>query len=125
MSTHYVQIEKELLVILYAGEHFQQYTFGWHVTVLSDHRSLKSVIKKDLVKMIAVHGYDITVFYHLGKRMYLADTLSKAYIHEVTGDSDDEDIQEIKNILITERRLFELQAATKKRNHTRITAYNI
>ena len=51
-------------------------------------------------KMSAEHvdratGYDVTFSYHPGKRKHLVDTLSRAYILEVTDVSDDDDIWEI------------------------------
>ena len=47
-ETRYTQIKKELLVAVYACERFHQYTFGQHITVLSDHRPLEAIMKKDL-----------------------------------------------------------------------------
>ena len=44
----YAQIEKECLAIVYALERFHQYTFGRSVLVYSDHKPLKSILRKPL-----------------------------------------------------------------------------
>ena len=41
-ETRYAQIEKEMLAIVYALEKFNQFTFGRHVTVYSDHKPLET-----------------------------------------------------------------------------------
>ena len=46
-ETRYAQIEKELLAVVYACERFHQYTFGRQITVLTDHRPLEAIIKKN------------------------------------------------------------------------------
>ena len=44
-ETRYAQIEKEMLAIVYALEKFNQFTFGRHVTVYSDHKPLEAILK--------------------------------------------------------------------------------
>ena len=44
----YAQIEKEMLAIVFALEKFNQYTFGRHVRVSSDHKPLESIPSKPL-----------------------------------------------------------------------------
>ena len=44
----YAQIEKEMLAIVFALEKFNQYTFGRHVRVSSDHKPLESILSKPL-----------------------------------------------------------------------------
>lgn len=109
-ETRYAQIEKELLAVVYACERFHQYTFGQQVTVLSDHRPLEAIMKKELGKcpkrlqnmLMWLQRYNATVLYHPGKMMFLADTLSRAYIHGVSGEYDDEDVRETEYIPVTE-----------------------
>ena len=45
-ETGYVQIEKEMLAILYSTEKFHQYTFGRHTKVYSDHKPLRTIQEK-------------------------------------------------------------------------------
>lgn len=47
-ETRYAQIEKEMLAMVYALEKFNQFTYGRHVTVYSDHKTLKGIRKKPL-----------------------------------------------------------------------------
>lgn len=41
-----MQIEKEILAVVYAVEKFNQYTYGRHVNIESDHKPLQVFIKK-------------------------------------------------------------------------------
>ena len=45
---HYVQIEKEMLAIVFALEKFNHYTYGRQVKVQSDHKPLESILRKPL-----------------------------------------------------------------------------
>ena len=47
-ETRYVQIEKEMLAIVFSLECFNQYTFGQHVNVQSDHKLLETILQKPL-----------------------------------------------------------------------------
>ena len=44
----YAQIAKEMLAFLFSLEKFNQYTFGRHVRVSSDHKPLESILSKPL-----------------------------------------------------------------------------
>ena len=44
------QIEKEILVIVFAMEKFHHYTFGRHVIVQSDHKPLETIVPGPLWK---------------------------------------------------------------------------
>jgi len=47
-ETKYVQIEKEMLAIVWSLERFHQYIFGKHIVVQSDHKPLESLMCKPL-----------------------------------------------------------------------------
>lgn len=49
-ETHYAQIEKELLAIVFACLRFEQYVFGRKIVVHTDHKPLESIFKKSLLK---------------------------------------------------------------------------
>ena len=49
-ETRYAQIEKEMLAIVFSLERFNQYTFGRHVNVESDHKPLETILQKPLVR---------------------------------------------------------------------------
>ena len=86
---NYAQIEKEVLAIVFACEKFDQYIFGRSdVIVQSDHRPLETIFKKPIhnspkrLQRMRLHlqHYDIHVEYKRGTTMFLADTLSRAYL---------------------------------------------
>ena len=86
---NYAQIEQEVLAICFATSTFYQYVYGWpKVIAQTDHKPLESILKIPLCKappipqrlMLRVQPYDLDVHYMPGTYMYLADTLSCAYI---------------------------------------------
>ena len=64
-----MQIEKEMLAIVFALEHFNQYTFGRQVLIESDHKPLEAIMLKPLARaprrlelvMMRLQKYDFTV----------------------------------------------------------------
>ena len=48
-QTHYAQIEKELLAIVFGFERFNQYLYGKHVLVHTDHKPLINTVHKPLL----------------------------------------------------------------------------
>ena len=81
--------KKEMLAISFATKKFHQYTYGKpgiHVQI--DHKPLESILKKPMSKapprlqrlMLTLQLYDMVVSYVSGEYIYLADTLSRAYI---------------------------------------------
>ena len=87
-ETRYAQIEKELLAVVFAFNHFHQYVYGKEVKVELDHKPLESITKKPLSAaphrlqrmLLQLQRYTFTLVYKPGKEMVLADTLSRAYI---------------------------------------------
>ena len=85
---NYAQIEKELLAVLFGLEHFDQYVYGRHVDIESDHRPLQIIAKKPMANMpkrlqrifLKMMRYCYTLAYKPGKELVLADTLSRAYL---------------------------------------------
>ena len=85
---HYAQIEKELLAVVFGCERFNHYVYGRPVDVESDHKPLVSVNKKPLTKvsprlqrlLLRLQKYEVNITYVPGKYMYVADTLSRAYL---------------------------------------------
>ena len=83
---NYAQVEKETLAIVFAMEHFHQYTYGRSTLVHFDHKLLEAILKKPLSRaplhlqhmLLRLQPYDITVTWTPGKKMYIADTLFRA-----------------------------------------------
>ena len=90
-ETRYAQIEKELLAIVFACDRFEVYIFGRSdVNVETDHQPLEMITRKPLNSapkrlqrmLLQLQKYSLNVHYKKGKHMYLADTLSRAYLPE-------------------------------------------
>ena len=95
----YVQIEKEMLAIVFAAEKFEQYTFGHSVTVQSDHKPLESIMKKPLFSapkrlqgmIMRLQSYNIDIMYTQGKLLYLAHYIGRFPVYrtnQVSGPHD-------------------------------------
>lgn len=94
----YAQIEKEMLAIVFAIQKFHFFIYGLKIKVNSDHKPLETIIKKDLATIsprlqrmrLKLLDYDLEVHYKPGKYLYIADTLSRAYLFEKGLKSDRE-----------------------------------
>lgn len=121
----YAQIEKEMLAIVFGAERFHQYVYGREVNVESDHKPLEVIMKKPLSSapariqrlLMRLQKYQVKVQYKPGAEMYIADTLSRAYLPET--DSSDTDIEAqvhmvISNLPVSNEKLEEFKNETKK-----------
>ena len=120
--------------------HFDQYIYGRHVWIQSDHKPLEILLKKPLKDapqriqrmMLELQRYDLTVEYQKGESLYLADTLSRAYLPVTTCEYDaderichfttQEELTEIdarKEVdAVSDQRLVEVEEHTKKDANT-------
>lgn len=103
---NYAQIEKECLAIVFACERFNQYIHGREqTTVHTDHRPLVPIFNKPVFNapkrlqrmLLRLQKYTLTVQYCPGRKMHIADMLSRAYLQE----------QALENK--TEYQIFQLQ----------------
>ena len=84
-ETRYANIERELLAIVFASQHFSTYLLGRSFVAESDHKPLEMIAMKNLVNvpphlqrmLLELQRYDVTVKYRPGKEMQLADALSR------------------------------------------------
>ena len=73
-----------MLAIVFSVERFNQYTFGRHVHIKSDHKPQETILQKPLARaprrlqlmMMRLQKYDFTVHYESGENMHLANVLS-------------------------------------------------
>jgi hypothetical protein len=95
---NYPQIDKELLAVVFGCERFHNYLYGRAVHIQTDHKPLVPIMGKPLCKIsprlqrliLRLQRYDIAqITYVPGKYMYIADTLSRAYLQRVTDDQAD------------------------------------
>ena len=109
-------MEKELGIV-FAMEKFNDYTFGNKTIVFSDHKPLESIFKKPLYHapkhlqgmMIHPQKYDLEVRFEKGSKMFLADTLSRAFLPAGEQDENEfETINMMKYLPVSEERLLQI-----------------
>ena len=84
-ETRYANIERELLVIVFACQCFSTYLFRRSFVAESDHKPLEMITMKNLANapqrlqrmLLELQRYDVTIKYRPGKEMQLADALSR------------------------------------------------
>jgi len=93
VEQNYAQIEKECLAIVFACKCFNQYIHGREQTMVhTDHRPLVPIFNKPIYNapkrlqrmLLRLQKYTITVQYCPGRKMYIGDILSHAYLQEQT-----------------------------------------
>ena len=119
-----MQIEKELLAIVFATDKFHHYIYGFHTVIQSDHKPLESIMKKPLNQisphlqgtLLKLQKYELTVKYTRGKDMHVADTLSRVFMNVCDESSEETELAVhtlTNNLPISERRKTEFKIATK------------
>ena len=84
-ESRYSNIEREMLGVVHGLEKFHYYAYGRHVTVLTDHKPLEAIFKKNLkvappriARMILrIQKYDVEIKYVPGRDIPVADALSR------------------------------------------------
>ena len=120
---NYVQMEKEMLAIVFGCERFHDYLYGQReITVESDHKPLEAILKKPihqaplrLQRMIPrIKPYAVNVKYLPGSQLILADTLSRAYLPSKATDQPDEyEIHVLDSGQLSETMFYKLRDETK------------
>ena len=85
VESHYANIERELLTIIFACIRFNTYLQGCRFTVQSDHKPLEMIHLKSMHNapphlqrmLLQLQKYDMEIKYKPGSEMLLADTLSR------------------------------------------------
>ena len=122
-ESRYAIIEKEMLAIVFALEKWHQFTYGRPVTIHSDHKPLHAITKKPLDRapkrlqsmLIRALAYDIEVCYLEGKKMLLADTLSRAFIGDSQPkESEFESVNAVTYLPMREERINDIRVKTKE-----------
>ena len=121
-------IEKECLAVVCAAEKFQHYIYGREVEVRSDHKPLDMITRKSIHKaspriqamLLRLMKYNLYVSYQPGPTMYIADTLSRAYV-ESEHESDDIEVDTnmrihslVTNLPMSNQRKQKVQCATEE-----------
>ncbi|KAF6016584.1 hypothetical protein EB796_025102 [Bugula neritina] len=92
----YAQIEKEFLAVQFGLRRFHQYIYGKHVHVETDHLPLLGIMKKGLNDLSARllrmrlrnQIYDYSLLFKPGNTLFLADTLSRAFLSSNCQDAE-------------------------------------
>lgn len=82
---NYSNIEREALGILHALEKFHHYTYGRYTRIITDHKPLLAIFKKDVATasprlqriMMRIHQYHVSLHYRPGPEMHIADCISR------------------------------------------------
>ena len=100
----YSNIERELLGVVWAIQHFNHYTFANKINIISDHKPLQPLFSgKALTScsprtarlLLKVIDRDVMFFYQQGPSMHLADPLSRLSTHNIE-DGNKEEVQGLK-----------------------------
>ena len=78
-------IEREALGILHSLKKFHHYCFARDVNVITDHKPLVAILKKDIVTLsqriqqilLRIHQYRLRILYKSGPEIFIADWLSQ------------------------------------------------
>ena len=84
VETRYANIERELLAIILACQHFSTYLLERSFIAESNHKPLEMIAMKNLVNVLSclqrmlleLQRYDVTIKYHPGNQMQLVNALS-------------------------------------------------
>ena len=105
-------------------ENNHQYVFGHKVILWTDHKPLVSISTKPLSLapkrlqrlLLRMQHYDVEIHYKPGSQMYLADTLSRAYLKNEARSPVEQEVETIHMmdfLPISEPQLREIQEATQ------------
>jgi hypothetical protein len=131
----WAQIEKELMAICFAFKKFHDLVYGREVKVKTDHKPLIYLIKKPIHKVssrlqkmiLFLLKYSFELTYVPGKKLLIADTLSRDVDNNSNNVNNDEflyikEIHEVtlKSHPMTKNKVTEFQEATSKDNVLKI-----
>ena len=92
-----------MLALVFGLERHHEYAYGRKVVLWSDHKPLIDIMAKPLATapkrlqrlMIRLSQYDVEIRYLPGTEMYLADTLSRAYVPSNERSPTEEEVEKI------------------------------
>ena len=117
---NYSQIEKELLAQVFGLERHRLYTYGRKIVLWTDHKPLVAISKKPSVSapkrlqnlLTRLRQYDVEIRYKPGSEMYLADTLSRAFLTDNGPVEREIESVHLADLAVSEKQLNEIQIAT-------------
>ena len=122
----YAQIEKETLGVVFACNKFHHYLYGRSFTVYNDHQPLKSIFSKSLSQcppriqrfMLHLQKYDFDLEFAPGRKMVVADALSRTHLTDTCSEIPESEIQVyvhslVSSFPVSENRWKQLQSETQ------------
>lgn len=104
VQSRWAQIEKETYAIVWGCERFHQFIYGRKIIIESDHKPLEYIFKKPLIDTpmrlqrmrIRLQMYEFSIKFKKGALMYIADTLSRAFMEDLEEENDILKVAEIE-----------------------------
>ena len=92
-ESNYNNIEREMLGVMFSVLHFKHFSYGQQVTVITDHKPLITLFKKNITAssprisqmLIKIIDFQVDLQHQEGSKMHLSDAISRFNTH----DSDD------------------------------------
>ena len=106
VESHYANIERELLGVIFSLEKaFKHFVYSQKCTIITDHKPLTSLFRKCITNisphldrmLLRISDYDFNCLYLQGKKMFLSDTLS----HLASHNEKDCKESELSNLNVT------------------------
>lgn len=123
-ETRYAQVEKEMLVVVFACQKFYSYIYGRNIEIITDHKPLIGIMQKEYNKILSarlqrmklkLEKYKLSFKYMPGKFLYLTDWLSRSFLKEIKKEDEIKGLDEmVHTINVSERRKTLFQESTKK-----------
>ena len=88
---NYPNIKREIVLgVVFGVEHFKHFTLGNEVCMITDHKSLVSLLKKSIVVcssrlsrlMLKIVDFPLKFLYQPGRKMVISDALSSVSSHQ-------------------------------------------
>ena len=120
-ETHYANIERELLAIVYGCEKFHMYLYRRTFIVEMDHKPLEMISLKNLTvaparlqrMLLHLQQYDLVITYWPGREMHLVDALSHLPSRTNTEIKLDLQVDAISMFAFSQRHLTKIAAETQ------------
>ena len=89
-ESNYSNIEREMLGVVFSILHFKHFTFGRHVHIITNHKPLITLFKKNLHAssprlswmLVQIFDYNIEFHHQEGSKMHLSNALSCVNTHD-------------------------------------------
>ena len=90
MESNYSNIEGEMLGMVFSVLHFKHFTYGQQVTVITDHKPLITLSKKNITAssprlsqmLIKIIDFQVDLQHHEDSKMHLSDAISRFNTHD-------------------------------------------